>query len=103
MGRHHRRAPAVEACQSGHESPPSTTQYGTKTVVSGASHRWGAPSGDTTPSTRDHGMATQPKRETMPWCPFGRTQYSVLRQSCPAQHGLPASGPLGMRSPVYHS
>ena len=72
-------------------------------MVSGASHRWGAPSGDTTPSTRDHGMATQPKRETMPWCPFGRTQYSVLRQSCPAQHGLPASGPPGMRSPVYHS
>src|SRR4051794_10755195 len=43
-------------------------------------------------------MATQPKRETMPWCPLGRTQYSVLWQSCPAQHGLPANGPLGMRS-----
>ena len=51
----------------GHELPPSTTQYGTKIVVSGASHRCGAPSGDATPSTRGHGMATQPKRETMPW------------------------------------
>src|SRR3954466_13449198 len=55
------------------------------------------------PGARDHGIATHPRRETMPWCPFGRTQYSVLRQSCPEQHGLPASGPLGMRSPPYPS
>src|SRR3954451_12284464 len=90
-------ASAVGAGQSGQESPPSTTQYGTNTVVSGASHRWAAPSGDTIPSTRDHGMATYPKCETMPCRPLGRTQYSVRRQSWPPQHGLPASGPLGMR------